>query len=98
MSHYFTSQTDQLTHIRLTYTYSIVPYSCIYGYEAPTHKATGDNDKNKVIVHYVTFSGPDLRNPSAAKRTTAQFMFERTEDADRFIQTARDLGGNRVEL
>ncbi|KAF9128300.1 Sphingosine kinase 1 [Mortierella sp. GBA39] len=69
-----------------------VPYSCIYGYEAPTDKATEYNDKNKVIVHYVAFSGPDLRNPSAAKRTTAQFLFERTEDADRFIQTARDLG------
>lgn len=79
-------------------TYSIVPYSCIYGYETSTDKATGENYKNKVIVHYVAFSGPDLRNPSAAKRTTAQLLFERTEDADRFIQTARDLGGNGVEL
>lgn len=69
-----------------------VPYSCIYGYETSTDKATGENYKNKVIVHYVAFSGPDLRNPSAAKRTTAQLLFERTEDADRFIQTARDLG------
>jgi hypothetical protein len=72
-----------------------VPYSCIYGYEAPKDKEAEQNqNKLVVVVHYVAFSEPDLRNPSAAKRTTAQFLFERTEDADRFIQTARDLGGN----
>ncbi|KAF9139141.1 Sphingosine kinase 1 [Linnemannia schmuckeri] len=72
-----------------------VPYSCIYGYEAPNDKAViAEQDRNKavVVVHYVAFNGPNLRNPSAAKRTTAQFLFERTEDADRFTQTARDLG------
>ncbi|KAG0279946.1 Sphingosine kinase 1 [Linnemannia gamsii] len=70
-----------------------VPYSCIYGYEVSNDKEA-EQDRNKLVVdvHYVAFSGPDLKNPSAAKRATAQFMFERTEDADRFIQTARDLG------
>ncbi|KAF9081484.1 Sphingosine kinase 1 [Mortierella sp. AD031] len=67
-----------------------VPYSCIYGYEAPTDKENGQ--QHKVVVHYVEFTGPNLRNPSAATRTTAQFLFERTEDADRFIQTAKELG------
>ncbi|KAF9911065.1 Sphingosine kinase 1 [Linnemannia zychae] len=38
------------------------------------------------------FAEPDLRKPSAATRTTAQLLFERTEDADEFIQAAKDIG------
>ncbi|KAF9120746.1 hypothetical protein BGW39_011125 [Mortierella sp. 14UC] len=75
-----------------------VPYSCIYGHEAPNDD-NGDNtttDKHqqhhKVVIHYVAFTEPDLKKPSAATRTTAQLLFERTEEANKFIQAARDIG------
>lgn len=87
--------TNLLTTLPPCISCSLVPYSCIYGYEASKNKEA-EQERNKLVVdvHYVAFNEPNLKNPSAAKKATAQFLFERTEDADRFIQTARDLGGN----
>jgi hypothetical protein len=48
-----------------------------------------------VVIHYVAFTGPDLKKANAATRAAAQLLFERTEDADKFIQAAKDIEGNK---
>ncbi|KAG0042321.1 hypothetical protein BGZ83_000604 [Gryganskiella cystojenkinii] len=89
--------------IRGTDISSRLPYSCVYGYQAPDAKHLDvenqdveDLVKNslqdlQITLHYVEFTSQDLKAAASASRAQVHFLFLEREDVKRFLTLAREL-------
>ncbi|KAG0013876.1 Sphingosine kinase 1, partial [Podila clonocystis] len=77
-----------------------IPYSCIFGYQAPSEAALDTDqdveylirttvDGKQVIIHYLEFTVPDL--DSAPRLAQARFLFHQRSDVKQFLVRAKEL-------
>ncbi|GJJ68488.1 sphingosine kinase [Entomortierella parvispora] len=89
--------------IRGTDITSRLPYSCVYGYEAPDLERLNasqhdleDLVKNTlndrlVTLHFIEFTTQDLKSVASPQKSEVCFLFQDRKDVKRFLTLAREL-------